>query len=319
KGEMYLHENVFLDFIVCWSFLEPPIKFLQELKNIQVQEGGGVTLCCELSKPGTPVQWKKGNKVLTSGEKYQMKQSGSLVELLIRKSQPEDSGTYKESDAGKYTCKTQDSQSTAELTVKGKMEILQNQQVEEENNLTLSCELSKPGLAVEWRKGEELLKNNFKYHIKDRNSIMDLTIKNTQLEDSGLYSCNYGDVKTTELQGVEVEEGGSASLYCELSKLGVPIQWKKNRMALRASRKYEMRQNGCFLQLHINNLKLEDSGSYSCQAGSAETTATLTVQGISTSWSLHLRTVAVCECGNLLYMVTFIVSARCNSWKPIFK
>lgn len=26
---------------------------------------------------------------------------------------------------------------------------------------------------------------------------MDLTIKNTQLEDSGLYSCNYGAVKTT--------------------------------------------------------------------------------------------------------------------------
>lgn len=61
----------------------------------------------------------------------------------------------------------------------------------------LSCELSKPGLAVEWRKGQELLKNNFKYQIKNRNSIMELTIKNTQLEDSGLYSCIYGDVKTT--------------------------------------------------------------------------------------------------------------------------
>lgn len=74
---------------------------------------------------------------------------------------------------------------------------LKNQQVEEENGLTLSCELSKPGLAVEWRKGQELLKNNFKYQIKNRNSVMELTIKNAQLEDSGLYSCTYGDVKTT--------------------------------------------------------------------------------------------------------------------------
>lgn len=74
---------------------------------------------------------------------------------------------------------------------------LRNQQVEEENSITLSCELSKPGLPVEWRKGEELLKNNFKYQIKTRNSIMELIIKNTQLEDSGLYSCKYGDVKTT--------------------------------------------------------------------------------------------------------------------------
>lgn len=74
---------------------------------------------------------------------------------------------------------------------------LKNQQVEEENSVTLSCELSKPGLAVEWRKGEELLRNNFKYQIKNRNNVIELTIKNAQLEDSGLYSCFHGDVKTT--------------------------------------------------------------------------------------------------------------------------
>lgn len=69
--------------------------------------------------------------------------------------------------------------------------------MEEENSVTLSCELSKTGLPVEWRKGEQLLKNNFKYQIKNGNSILELTIKNVQAEDSGLYSCNYGDVKTT--------------------------------------------------------------------------------------------------------------------------
>lgn len=84
-----------------------------------------------------------------------------------------------------------------------------------------------------------------------------------------------------ELQNVEAEEGGSAALYCELSKLGVPIQWKKDRLALKASRKHEMRQDGCFLQLYIKELKLEDSGTYSCQAGSAETAASLRVTGVS--------------------------------------
>ena len=91
---------------------ERPVMFIQELKNIQVEEGNSVTLCCELSKPGVPVQWKKGESALSNGEQYQIKQSGATVEMMIRKSLPEDSGVY--------SCVCEDLKSTATIIITGR-------------------------------------------------------------------------------------------------------------------------------------------------------------------------------------------------------
>lgn len=78
-----------------------------------MEEGNGVTLRCELSKPGVPVQWRRKESVLTSGEKHQMKQSGSTVELFIRKSQPEDSGVY--------SCVCEDLKTSATVIITGEL------------------------------------------------------------------------------------------------------------------------------------------------------------------------------------------------------
>lgn len=80
---------------------------------MEVKEGDSGAFCCQISKPGAPVDWRKGRVILKAGYKYEMKQEGRLTKLIIN--------NMEESDAGKYTCKTKDSQSTAELTVRGKV------------------------------------------------------------------------------------------------------------------------------------------------------------------------------------------------------
>lgn len=88
-----------------------PVTFKQEIQNLEVKEGYSGEFCCELSKPGAAVDWRKGRVVLKPGYKYEMKQEGRLSKLIIN--------NIEESDAGKYTCKTSDSQSSAELSVRG--------------------------------------------------------------------------------------------------------------------------------------------------------------------------------------------------------
>lgn len=78
---------------------------------MEVKEGDSAVFCCELSKPGASLDWRKGRVILRPGYKYEMKREGCLATLIIN--------NVEEGDAGKYTCKTEDSQSAAELTVKG--------------------------------------------------------------------------------------------------------------------------------------------------------------------------------------------------------
>lgn len=105
-----------------------PVTFNQGLENVEVKEGDSGVFRCELSKPGAPVDWRKGRVVLKPGYKYEMKYEGRFTKLVIN--------NVEESDAGKYTCKTNDCQSTAELMVKGESKISHTHQKKKKKNHT---------------------------------------------------------------------------------------------------------------------------------------------------------------------------------------
>lgn len=68
-------------------------------------------------------------------------------------------------------------------------------------------------------------------------------------------------------------------MCCELSKPNAAVEWKKGGVGLQPSEKYEMRQRECRVELLIHNLRLEDTGQYSCDTGGQETKASLNVKG----------------------------------------
>lgn len=81
------------------------------------------------------------------------------------------------------------------------------------------------------------------------------------------------------LKNREATDGGTATLRCELSTVGVPVEWKKGDKALKPSEKYRMRQEDTAAELLIRDLEVEDTGEYSCVCGEQRTSAVLTVHG----------------------------------------
>ena len=80
---------------------------------------------------------------------------------------------------------------------------LKNQEAIEGDDITLSCEMSKPGAHVEWRKGGVVLQEGKKYQTKQEGCVQELCIRNVEPEDNGYYTCDAGDQLTTCSVAVE--------------------------------------------------------------------------------------------------------------------
>ncbi|XP_030053285.1 obscurin isoform X2 [Microcaecilia unicolor] len=267
-----------------------PASFKEELQNTEATEGETVALRCELSKPDTAVEWRKQDKLLRSSSKHEMRQKGAVAELLIHQLEPE--------DAGSYTCCTPNQKTTATVTVNALPVLfkrgLRNEEVKEGSKARLHCELTKANVPVTWRKGDLILQSTEKYELKQLGTIVELYIQAVKPEDTGDYTCDTGDQKTTahvkviarpvrikeDLKNVEAEEGGTVSLSCEITKPDAQVVWKKGVVTVQASAKYEIQQKGAVAELLIHNVEPEDSGNYTCDTGDQQSTARVKVHAL---------------------------------------
>lgn len=83
-----------------------------------------------------------------------------------------------------------------------------------------------------------------------------------------------------ELKNQEKNKGETVTLCCKLSKPATVVQWKKGSEILKVGEKYEMKQRETSCELQIKDLKIEDSGEYSCVCGDKKTSATVKVNGM---------------------------------------
>lgn len=82
-----------------------------------------------------------------------------------------------------------------------------------------------------------------------------------------------------ELQAQEVDEGTTAHLHCELSRVAVSVEWRKGSLQLFPCAKYQMVQEGTTAALLVREVEQEDAGEYICDAGHAQSIARLSVRG----------------------------------------
>ncbi|XP_027876363.1 obscurin isoform X20 [Xiphophorus couchianus] len=292
---------------------EPIHKFTKVLEDIQADERTSVTLRCETAQTPSAVTWLKGHTELRAGGQYEMSQKEKVLTLIIKH--------LEEKDTDIYTCDVGTAKSMAKVTVKALpstfVKKLESQEAEEGASVTLHCELSRPGVSVEWKKGTQILKSGEKYQMKQKASVNELIISKVVPDDSGDYSCLSGDQKTTanlkikavklsppssaakpelktqetkektevppisfkkELESQEAREGGETTLSCETSSPDCKVTWWKGSTVLSQGEKYTIQQRATTHSLVIHKLVKEDSGEYTCDTGDKKCTARLTIK-----------------------------------------
>ncbi|XP_072640799.1 obscurin isoform X5 [Canis lupus baileyi] len=277
---------------------EKPSVFSRELTDTTVTEGEELTLVCEITTLDGSVCWTKDGKVLRPSARCQLSQEGHRAQLIITGATMQDGGRYK--------CEAGDSWSSSIVRVHARpvcfREGLQDLDVLEGSAATLRCVLSTVAAPVQWRRGDEVLRPGGKYSMRQDGPVLELVVRDLRPQDSGQYSCCFGDQMTlatlnvkaqpTEfigrLRNKEATEGATATLRCELSK-AAPVEWRKGPEALRAGDRVSLRQDGAVCELQIRGLAVEDSGEYSCVCGQERTAAVLTVRALPAKFTKGLR------------------------------
>ncbi|UJR34155.1 hypothetical protein I4U23_021562, partial [Adineta vaga] len=265
-----------------------PVTFTKLLEERVCNFGESVEFTCETSKP-CRVEWFVNDKRLSS-QQIDIQTIENKHTLRIPK--------VKLTDKGWYKCTVQEELTEAKLTIIDKpvelVEPLTDLNVQENENATLVCQLSKPDMDVIWYHNDRRIffTPQSRIRAKQIDTYYKLLLDDIEYDDQGLYEMRCENIKTSchltvkklettfldHLRNLNVQEGETAKFQCRLSKLSSNVQWFKDGIRILPSDRIVYSIKGDHLSLTIHNAQIEDEGNYRCMIDNQHTDATLTVE-----------------------------------------
>ncbi|XP_035532989.1 obscurin isoform X19 [Morone saxatilis] len=246
-----------------------------------VEAGSPIKLQCEISDPTSQTCWyEDGIKLLPKSE-INVDSEDNKGTLVMKSA----TSSY----SGVYSCKTDDDSDFTDFYVEVKAPPVTFADIPEEDlfksvveqeELVLSCEVSRADGVVQWYKdGAEMQQSN-NITMQAEDTKRNLTIHSAQLSDTGTYTCRAGDnvlmfkVKIREppvmiiypKEDVHLERHVPEEiiLSCELSRPNGFVSWYKDGQKLQDSENIKLKIEGPYRRLKIISSGVEDSGEYVC-------------------------------------------------------
>ncbi|XP_041719254.1 obscurin-like protein 1 isoform X8 [Coregonus clupeaformis] len=282
---------------------EPPVTVIKKLEDLRFPEAAVASMDCELSRPNVEVKWMKNGIKVIPRKDLRTYAMGRKHYFQILKCEVSDSGTY--------TCDAGDSSTSCNIEVYERelvvLQGLEDLDIQEDQNAVFVVEISLEDVPGEWLKNGVRITPTSTIKIRQEGTKHFLLMCNVRGEDSGeikfvakhLECTAYLEVEElplnimNPLQDKVALERSRAIMDCSVSNPRCSIRWYKGSNVILPSERFEICSEGCYRKLVIQQVALDDEGTYSVQVGEHTCSAKLTVEAQSLLMVRELKSVEV--------------------------